>query len=532
MNRSLIFSCIILFIIPIFSLAQVVIDGKIHNYNGKSEIYFSHTWDGIHTINFKTIKPKANGAFKIKLDNTGYGTVNLSYNLLNYRFFINDDSHLSIEIDQDKIHYPKRFSGRTSDGTDRGYILDSIKQEATMSIQGDYKNINDFYNSSLKISYGSLSKVNGNGYSRSVAQLATPGQVLSFIDSLAQREIDAIVLLSIQFEPEVSSVLNPEQEIRDFLINEVRAFYATVFLNAMFLKRKEQVIKISEDSLAPLRVYNRQWEELVKSFIDNLPDNITPLPNSSDYNELVRVAFYTLKSYKEYQYPDSYIDDDIFEKLLIPDPLLFNDPKTVMAFRMDALNLFLNSEIYYTPALLDAVYQMQDKYPNQAHWELLNPLIRKVEISLAAASKNFKEAKLLKMQYTSFMDLIEQFKGKNLFIDIWATWCGPCIKDFQYKEVTQPFVDDHQLERLYISIDNPQWKQRWKQSIKYHKLQGYHIRANNELIKDMWHVLGGQEGAIPRYVLIDREGNIFLSSAARPSQSEKLLGQIKMLLQD
>jgi hypothetical protein len=46
----------------------------------------------------------------------------------------------------------------------------------------------------------------------------------------------------------------------------------------------------------------------------------------------------------------------------------------------------------------------------------------------------------------------------------------------------------------------------------------------------MWEVLGGMNGVIPRYALVDKEGKIFLNETARPSQSKKLIEQINNLI--
>ena len=495
---------IILSALPIFSYGQVVIEGRIRNYNGKSEVYYTHTWDGIHTMNQKSVKPKPNGTFRIKFENEGYGTINIGYRGW-HRIFFDSTSKVIFEIDKN----------------------------GTFSAWGDFKEVNQFYNRSFRISLGSLISVSGNEYSRLISDLETPDMVLFALDSMAQREIDEINKLNVQLDLEKTGSERPDQEIKDFLVNEVRAYYGTVFLNAMLLKKLAQIRKIYEDSTASLTIYNKRWKDLIEVFADDVHHNLRPIPNSSDYNELIRVLPYIMKSYKEYDFPHpKSIDDDIYEKLLSPDSLFLNDSKTVIAYRLNYLHIFLNSEMFYSPALLDAVYQLQIEYPELAHWELLEPMIEKVEASILAGSKDYDKAVILKTHYTSFRDLIGQFRGENLFIDIWATWCGPCVKDFQYKDVIQPFIDNQQLKVLYISIDKPQWRNRWRQSIKYNELQGYHVRANNELIDDMWNVLGGTEGAIPRYALIDRNGNIFINSAARPSQGEKLIEQIQALLQN
>jgi len=490
--------------IPFCGFSQVTIEGTIRNYDGKSLVYYTHTWDGIHTMNQKSLKPKNNGKFKIEFNNDGFGNIKIGYQR-KYRLFFDKKSKIYIEIDNDKKDF--------------------------ISVEGDFQEINEFYNPNERILFGSLISVSGNKHSRLIADLESPELVLSALDSLIQREVNKINNLNIKFDLETAESKIIDLEIKEFLINEVQAYYGNVFLNAMLLKKMAQQRKVYEDSSISLLIYNKKWQDMIESFSDYLYLNMEPIANSSDYNEMVRILKYTVDSYKQLDFNQpKTIDEDVYNKLLRPDSLLFNDSSTVIAYRLNYLHIFLNSDIFYSPVLLDAVYQLQDQYPDLSHWDLLNPLIEKLQNSIHAAGKEFKKAKILKTNYVTFNDLIAQFKGNNIFIDIWATWCGPCVKDFQYKDVILPFVESQQLEWLYISIDKPQWEDRWRQSIKYNELEGYHVRANNELVIDMWNTLGGVTGAIPRYVLVDKNGNIFLSTAARPSDGELLKEQIKSLL--
>ena len=48
----------------------------------------------------------------------------------------------------------------------------------------------------------------------------------------------------------------------------------------------------------------------------------------------------------------------------------------------------------------------------------------------------------------------------------------------------------------------------------------------------MWNVIGDFKGAIPRYVLVDKDGKIFKRTAARPSDGNELIRQIKLLVNE
>ncbi len=81
---------------------------------------------------------------------------------------------------------------------------------------------------------------------------------------------------------------------------------------------------------------------------------------------------------------------------------------------------------------------------------------------------------------------------------------------------------------VYLSMDTDERDIQWKNMIKYYKLSGYNIRTNdalrNDLSKLFWNRNSGY--TIPRYVLVDANGNIVEKDALRPSDKEKLYEQI------
>ena len=149
---------------------------------------------------------------------------------------------------------------------------------------------------------------------------------------------------------------------------------------------------------------------------------------------------------------------------------------------------------------------------------------------MKASQGTFNGGKIIRKNYDTFKELISRFEGKNVLLDIWATWCGPCIQEFEHKEKLASLVEGGNIEFLYISIDKSEWEDRWKNSIKYNQLDGFHYRADEKFVADMWEALGGDEGAIPRYALIDKNGQIFMNTAARPSEGNKLVSQINDLI--
>jgi len=517
---------ILLSMLSAHAFGKVVIRGKIRNYDGKSSVYYQPTIEGIYTPYWKEIKPTTTGVFFIEFENTGLGITTVSYKSIHYRFIHEGNSKIYFELDQQIINTSKRVSGWKKYAT-----WDSLKQIATIKISGDHAEINQFYNKNIRSSYWTTREVGGNYYSYLIYKAESPDRAMTILDSLKEVEFKQINQLQSKVEPENYLIQKKEEEIFRFLTTEVNAFYGAVFLNGMFLKRSKHVYTLHEDSSAKPNIYNRDWEVMVERLVIEAK-KVEAIPNSPDYREFIEYVTLALETYKQYYFPQNSVplDEMVIDRLFHYDTLLISDSKSRFAYELSGLQLYLNDQLFYSPALLHSVYALQKKYPKSAHMDFYKPRIEKLKASLEASQLEFENGKIISSNYGSLKDLLKRFEGKNVLIDIWATWCHPCIEDFKYKSSIQPYRDSLQLEVLYISIDKPEWDDRWRQSIKINQLEGHHFRANNKFINDMWSTIGDLQGAIPRYVLIDRKGSIFKSTAARPSMGNELPSQIAELV--
>lgn len=505
-----------------------MIRGKISGYDGRSLVYYHPTIEGIYTPYWKEIKPAPSGSFRITFRNEGYGNTRVSYKGAVYRFFHDSHSQIDFEMRDPGNGKRKRIAGK-------GFFeqSDSIKQAVTIKITGDFTHINRFYNQTLRSSYVTTRMVDGNYYSKMIYRASTPSAAVAVVDSLAQIEIDQINRLPWRLDVENPAVQKKDQEIRDFLINEVHAFYGAVFLNGMFLKRKEHVITMMQDSTAKPDIYNRNWELLIEDLRAGMKENLKVATGSPDYIEFIESMTQTLSDYRRYDFPQdpaATLDEMVTDRLFNYDTTLFSDAKSRMAYELSGLHRFLNDQLFFSPLLLHAVYDLQTKYPASENLTFFTPHIEKLKKSLEVSASEYPDAKIIGANISSFHKLIKRFEGRNLLIDIWATWCHPCIEDFKYKDSIQPFIDREQIEVLYISIDKAQWRDRWRQSIKINGLAGNHFRADEGFIRDMWEVLGDFKGAIPRYVLIDKQGIIYKRTASRPGDGSRLTGEIQALV--
>lgn len=111
------------------------------------------------------------------------------------------------------------------------------------------------------------------------------------------------------------------------------------------------------------------------------------------------------------------------------------------------------------------------------------------------------------------------FKGRRVFIDIWATWCAPCKKEFKnYDSVYYAFMEKNNIDLVYLSIDRDVDKKAWEADINRTGLKGYHARANKKMMQSVTNlVYNGGTVIIPRYILISEQGKMLSKDFKRPS---------------
>ena len=128
----------------------------------------------------------------------------------------------------------------------------------------------------------------------------------------------------------------------------------------------------------------------------------------------------------------------------------------------------------------------------------------------------------------SLKEAVALAEGRPVYLDVWATWCVPCIQEFKHKPAVSQLLEEFGYFPIYISIDMEQHEGRWKKMIAQHELkEGIHIRANGNLNAEIMKLYGSHNSiTIPIYAILDPEGQIIVKTAARPSDLVRLRMQL------
>lgn len=120
---------------------------------------------------------------------------------------------------------------------------------------------------------------------------------------------------------------------------------------------------------------------------------------------------------------------------------------------------------------------------------------------------------------------LDDFKGKYVYIDCWASWCMPCCNEIPYIQALEEEFHGKKIAFVSISIDND--KKSWEKKVKKDQLKGVQLHVGNDITFTEAYMIS----SIPRFILIDTEGKIISANCTRPSdpKTRKLLEELPLL---
>jgi thiol-disulfide isomerase/thioredoxin len=128
----------------------------------------------------------------------------------------------------------------------------------------------------------------------------------------------------------------------------------------------------------------------------------------------------------------------------------------------------------------------------------------------------------------SLKDIFTSTNERYFYIDVWATWCNPCLAELNYYTAAlYKFLDSHHIKIIFLSVDKTDDKEKWETVIKNQYMRGSHYLISNDVQKELLKILlqDGNEGnsfMIPQYLLYDKQHDKYYTGLPRPSTKEAL----------
>lgn len=202
----------------------------------------------------------------------------------------------------------------------------------------------------------------------------------------------------------------------------------------------------------------------------------------------------------------------LLQENLLNDKDLFTLPKEKFDTKVNDYTADFNKRISETK--LDSTFVASQKqnitgltnYLNKTH---ADKLYLATKLAKGIESPKFVDYENFKGGTTSLDDL----KGKYVYIDMWATWCNPCKQEIPFLQKIEKQYHGKDIEFVSISVDSERDYETWKKMVADKNLTGIQLYSK----RDKNFAGAYKVNSIPRFILIDPQGNIVDANAPRPS---------------
>ncbi|MBI1226817.1 MAG: redoxin family protein [Bacteroidetes bacterium] len=321
---------------------------------------------------------------------------------------------------------------------------------------------------------------------------------------------------------------------KDAVENDIQMYYSSIFGSVAY----RQWLAARKNSPYVFDAgWSNYWKKMTtQDCLDNLPAAV-----SEWYLTFVEqyIREYRLDFLQESEFADA--DTLKGEQFLEYDRLIWKYLKPdVQEYVSAGIYAAAATDGQVEPILKD----LKDKFKNDFPQSRYNPVLESLlgEESFISTAQNSGASSTqnlgpdihllgLDTEINSLQVLLAPFKGKVVYMDIWATWCTPCMFEFGHHEPVDQFVKGKDIVLLYVSVDDESRSEKWQKVIKDKNLKGYHMMVNVALRDELIQRFGdGENLALPTYLIFDKKGKLAVKDAKQPSHEQLLFDQLSQYL--
>lgn len=186
-------------------------------------------------------------------------------------------------------------------------------------------------------------------------------------------------------------------------------------------------------------------------------------------------------------------------------------------YLLTSLHLDLLKEI--TLAEFDKIYS-QNTVNNHFLERQINDEYKRQKKILNNESLSIPDINLQTLETSNIIyEIATKYKGSVIYLDFWAPSCGPCMKEMPHSKILEDELKDENIVFVYLGVEVKE--SSWKSTIADKDIKGEHLLLTKDQYSEAKNLLGID--GIPHYTIIDKNGNILMKNAPRPSDKIKLL---------
>lgn len=167
-----------------------------------------------------------------------------------------------------------------------------------------------------------------------------------------------------------------------------------------------------------------------------------------------------------------------------------------------------------------------DKIKSPAQQDYLNRKVEWISAKLGKVQVGGPAPEFTLKDQNGDIHTLSDFRGKIVYIDLWASWCGPCRAETPFlNDLVRSYQNDDRISFVSIAVRDD--FKDWQKAITEDQPLSLQLYDEERFVYSSYVM-----GSIPQFLLIDREGKLISLTAPRPSHGPELAAALEAALED